>query len=619
MTNADQALGYLHVRSLMEYAFKNTYAAKSTDVEGEAILNNCITLFAKDYKYSVIDNLNGELCGHYPTKIIVLEYTTHGREEQQNNVQSMYDMDKLQSVIKVARRARCRGRFVAPVILYEGKHICRSATLSGGAEIYGRRMYGMLVSSEEEPQVDSAPSTTPTDSSDWQMFSIVRSQDIKLLKMLDVGFIFDLMVEKKKVKFGVNVTSSEKVDKENRYCDFSISSIPYPGCEFFREWKDALYQTEGMVYDWKQGFVDAQLDIPTSPRPPDAIDWEQYMSWDVVRLTQNYLLLLLHYIKEAKTGILVHCISGWDRTPLFVSLIRLSLWAEGLIHESLSAAEILYLTIAYDWFLFGHNFTDRFWKGEEIFHFCFAFLKYITGDEFNIGHRKTRLRTVSSPEYITDGALLDFDGGSSPGGGIGGCGQRASNTSLNSISSTRSNNDNPPFSFNVGSYEEDNFINSVQNNAQHTPSSKGSSPCGKLPVLADAADTRRTTSPMAVPKPVQHLSTDARSSFNSYGSWQFIPELESLRTGHTSSLGNPTSTNARLGSLSEIAGRSGTESSTTRKRNLDEVQCLFQNLYSSIMSESSNSWLTSSGGGISGFIGNFVEKVGFRSARSTFV
>jgi len=23
----------------------------------------------------------------------------------------------------------------------------------------------------------------------------------------------------------------------------------------------------------------------------------------------------------------------------------------------------------------------------KIFHFCFAFLKYITGDEFNIGHR----------------------------------------------------------------------------------------------------------------------------------------------------------------------------------------------------------------------------------------
>jgi len=54
-------------------------------------------------------------------------------------------------------------------------------------------------------------------------------------------------------------------------------------------------------------------------------------------------------------GILVHCISGWDRTPLFVSLLRLSLWAEGAIHQSLSALEILYLTIAYDWFLFGYD------------------------------------------------------------------------------------------------------------------------------------------------------------------------------------------------------------------------------------------------------------------------
>jgi len=52
-------------------------------------------------------------------------------------------------------------------------------------------------------------------------------------------------------------------------------------------------------------------------------------------------------------GILVHCISGWDRTPLFISLLRLSLWAEGVIHQSLSTLEILYLTIAYDWFLFG--------------------------------------------------------------------------------------------------------------------------------------------------------------------------------------------------------------------------------------------------------------------------
>lgn len=26
-------------------------------------------------------------------------------------------------------------------------------------------------------------------------------------------------------------------------------------------------------------------------------------------------------------GLLIHCISGWDRTPLFISLLRMSLWA----------------------------------------------------------------------------------------------------------------------------------------------------------------------------------------------------------------------------------------------------------------------------------------------------
>jgi hypothetical protein len=68
---------------------------------------------------------------------------------------------------------------------------------------------------------------------------------------------------------------------------------------------------------------------------------------DLVTLTQNYLKLLLHFLTDEvqDAGILVHCISGWDRTPLFVSLLRLSLWADGEIHQSLSAAEILYLTV----------------------------------------------------------------------------------------------------------------------------------------------------------------------------------------------------------------------------------------------------------------------------------
>ena len=54
-----------------------------------------------------------------------------------------------------------------------------------------------------------------------------------------------------------SVTSSEKVDKEHRYSDFSIVSMPYPGCEFFKEWRENSYQAEALMFDWNQVLNDA--------------------------------------------------------------------------------------------------------------------------------------------------------------------------------------------------------------------------------------------------------------------------------------------------------------------------------------------------------------------------
>ncbi|XP_054330174.1 myotubularin-related protein 14 isoform X13 [Pongo pygmaeus] len=222
------------------------------------------------------------------------------------------------------------------------------------------------------------------DTGDTHLFDKVRGYDIKLLRYLSVKYICDLMVENKKVKFGMNVTSSEKVDKAQRYADFTLLSIPYPGCEFFKEYKDRDYMAEGLIFNWKQDYVDAPLSIPDFLTHSLNIDWSQYQCWDLVQQTQNYLKLLLSLVNsDDDSGLLVHCISGWDRTPLFISLLRLSLWADGLIHTSLKPAEILYLTVAYDWFLFGHMLVDRLSKGEEIFFFCFNFLKHITSEEFS--------------------------------------------------------------------------------------------------------------------------------------------------------------------------------------------------------------------------------------------
>uniref|UniRef100_A0A8C6UKF6 Myotubularin related protein 14 n=1 Tax=Neogobius melanostomus TaxID=47308 RepID=A0A8C6UKF6_9GOBI len=365
------------------YLFSKTqYRAKEVTPQVEEIERRTLDLFSRDYKYSIIHNPNGEVCGHYPRQIVFLE------QELEYDRSSTVSISKLQDLVNRSKLARCRGRFVCPVILYNGKHICRSSTLAGWGELYGRTGYNYIFSGGTDDTCAEPEEVLEDDNGvrngDSQLFDKVRGHDIKLLRYLSVRYICDLMVENKKVKFGLNVTSSEKVDKAQRYADFTLLSVPYPGCEFFKDYKDRDYTAEGLVFNWNQDYVDAPLTIPPCFNQNLSIDWSQYQSWDLVEQTQNYLKLLLHLINsDDESGLLVHCISGWDRTPLFVSLLRLSLWADGVVHSSLEPAEILFLTIAYDWFLFGHMLPDRLSKGEEIFFFCFNFLKHIVSEKFS--------------------------------------------------------------------------------------------------------------------------------------------------------------------------------------------------------------------------------------------
>ncbi|XP_070557546.1 phosphatidylinositol-3,5-bisphosphate 3-phosphatase MTMR14-like [Ptychodera flava] len=445
-----------HVRDLLDLFTKTKYRACDRNSKLEIVERRCLHLFAKDYKYSVIHNGNGELCNHYPSKIILLEYALPTTGNSPERVESLYDLDKMQDLFTKSRFARCRSRFVVPVILYEGKHVCRSATLSSGPEIYGRSGFDYFFTGgnglpPDEMDQDNDVNQSHSSSGDWQLFDKIRGQDIKLLKTMSVGYICDLMVEHKKVKFGMNVTSSEKADKEHRYSEFCLMSLPYPGCEFFRDYKDNSYVGEGLMFDWEQAFVDAELLIPQRCQMEKlGIDWTKYRSWDLITITQSYLKLLLHILKGGdSSGLLVHCISGWDRTPLFVSLLRLSLWADGKIHQSLSAVEILYLTIAYDWLLFGHNLGDRLAKGEEIFFFCFNFLKDIASDEFSVNHQNHRcMGRYDSDAQFDQMVLLDTDDLNR---------QRCdSTTSLNSASSITSVSSNSsPIVFNVVERSDD--------------------------------------------------------------------------------------------------------------------------------------------------------------------
>ncbi|CAD1480674.1 unnamed protein product [Heterotrigona itama] len=424
------------LQQLIIYFSKNTYRAKEADSMSQDIIQKCLSLIDVDYKYSIICNTTGDLCAHYPSHLIILEKEKIDKYRDSNVIDvppsplcteedirnKQENINKLKELMKNARFARCRSRFPLPVIMYKGRHVCRSATLSGGPEIYGRTGLDYFFASEtsettETSETSEASKTTGKTSeagktsevgktsetnteqevdkidlpesdslvSDWQLFDKVRSQDIKLLKTLNVGIIIDFMVENKKVKYGMNVSSSEKVDKLGRYSNFAIISLPYPGCEFFKGFRENDYVADNLIFDWSQAYVNAQIKVPEDTISSQLqIDWDRYQQWDLLILTQNYLKLILKYLSESSNGMLIHCISGWDRTPLFISLLRLSLWADNVIHTSLDAHQMLYYTIAYDWMLFGHDLQDRLSKGEEIFFFCFYFLKYICDEDFSI-------------------------------------------------------------------------------------------------------------------------------------------------------------------------------------------------------------------------------------------
>ncbi|KAK3101503.1 hypothetical protein FSP39_004066 [Pinctada imbricata] len=569
-------------------------------------MERCLVLFSKDYRYSVVKNFNGELCGHYPSKIVLLEYQLS--EEERNStkryeeVQSMYDVPKLRDLIKQARYARCRSRFAVPVILYEGRHVCRSATLASGAEMYGRSGLDFLFSGADGVQEIPEETEDSGRNSGTEMFDRVRGQDKRLLKNMSVKYIVDLMVEKKKVKFGMNVTSSEKVDKENRYADFCILAMPYPGCEFFKEWKDNSYLGETMTFDWNQGYCDSILDIPSDPLLTQlGLDWRKYRNWDLIQLTQNYIKLLLHILKEGDNGVLIHCISGWDRTPMFISLLRLSLWADGVAHASLNASEILYLTLAYDWYLFGHNLPDRVNKGEEILFFCFNFLTHMTSDEFSV-HTKRESNSVkrNDSECNMDGVLLEADHRRFS--------IRGSNTSISSLGS--GSLDGCPVFFNNTSDEDSHLSNgNVNIPARHSPANRHAiEPQSPLQFhIGHYSGSSSSSSPMAVPSVVRKLSDHTRASSPGCGSWQVVSSCGSLR-GLVSSHDSPHSAASSNSSGRLSSCQEATEvPETSRLKKLDAVRRIFHNAYTNKIASKCKE-----GGAISNLMNQFAEKVGIR-------
>jgi len=575
----DEDINKSKLIDLVQHFAQTTFKTNDNNPINNSIQEKCLVLFSRDYKFSILNNSSGNLCSHYPSKIILLEGYRFENEEER-----LVDNKVIKELIHKCRIARCRSRFIVPVILFENKHICRSATLASAPELYGRSSFDWFFPGEKRKNFKEEAQTPLVEEaeSEWDLLNKIRTNDVKLLKELNVKYIVDLMVEQKKVKFGVNVTSSEKVDRENRYSDFQIASVPYPGCEFFRDFKNNCYSGEGIYFDWNQGFVDANFCIPPSIPHPKNIEWKKYKSWDLVVLTKNYLLFILQLLREGDSSVLIHCISGWDRTPLFISLLRLSLWADGYAHKSLSAAEILYLTIGYDWLLFGHDLEDRLTKGEEVFFFCFNFLKHIVSDEFSMNiersnslhNLKPRHRTLSFTQF--DDILIDSPNRSRTS-------SLASLSSISSVASERlsccesiseeqeySRKKNDSLSRNDSISSRTGSISSVGSSSfvKTGHNSSFSATCSNHPSRPCSA-----TEPSSIPMPCSRPLDQRTSSL--CGSWQLI-----------SGTGSPHGTASANGSLplprslsSSSLSETFQETVSERQMKLEAVRSLFHNVY----------------------------------------
>jgi len=165
--------------------------------------------------------------------------------------------------------------------------------------------------------------------------------------------------------------------------------MPFPGVNAYKGFKEERDQYIPLPERRRVKETDsvATLELSSTYQLPLLHGtWDMYRSWNVIQLLQNYLRYIFHLLRNGtdQDGLLVHCISGWDRTPMFIGILRILLWAEGLIHKSLDIHQILFLVIGYDWLLFGHQLLSRLKEGSQILYFAFWALQYLLDDEFSL-------------------------------------------------------------------------------------------------------------------------------------------------------------------------------------------------------------------------------------------
>jgi len=276
--------------------------------------------------------------------------------------------------MEISKHCRVRQRFPVPVICLGKKLISRSGGLVEKVEMMSHHIRNVK---------------HPTDLLKHKMPSKSHSriQDTSWLSILQVGHIIDFMNETTKSIFGFVPLCSGEVESKI-HSEFPHNAMPFPGVESYKGFRAASEEGKPLPTlrsrNEKNKF---QSELRVNKEFP-LLGQVDYRSWDIVTLTQSYVLYLFYILRTEEKGMLLHCISGWDRTPLWIGILRILLWAEGLIHRSLDVDQIIYLVVAYDWLLFGHQLAKRLKENSEIMYCAFWLLQHLTDDIYSYSNTK---------------------------------------------------------------------------------------------------------------------------------------------------------------------------------------------------------------------------------------
>ena len=383
-SNSHKGLKVQATEAMLDFYFQHEGLpdSKRMDPMIRNIEENCVELWRKDYgdRIVLIPNQNGSLCASYPENLVFCVPPFFTSEQKVQKVQQLLNVLSTENVAF----ARARTRFPHPVIWtqYPAQSkqnldqylptLSRSAGLSGTAEILYRNPKILFSKNEELYRL--------------------RGKDLEYIStQLGVRKIVDLMNEEVYSVGGVAMCSSEKAhdsvlsyEKKN----VRLIALPFPGVDFYKG--TSVHFDPKRLPDWEKTSADLALNIDgviTANKEADSSiishfgDYKKHFkTWGVLQLSREYFYFILYLLKnESKQGgALIHCVSGWDRTPLWVSVLRVALWSVNQIHKTLTIEEIVYLTVAYDWLLFGHNLVKRRNNDQDIFTYFIILLENIS-------------------------------------------------------------------------------------------------------------------------------------------------------------------------------------------------------------------------------------------------